>query len=186
MKRIAALAIVIVVMLWISALRLAKRETQRSVHDGAPNLRRRERGAGARRLLGRAAALAHHDWEDLHAAWQLQRGLWRRTELISRLIAFAGTRLINGAARKMPLPEPSWFDEVRRFDVDQSIREALLIDAWSIRKWAAERERNARNPFVRLRDLVRQPYDEASVNSYLAAMRLATSQVIATRKCDVD
>jgi len=33
---------------------------------------------------------------------------------------------------------------------------------------------------------VRQPYDEASVNSYLAAMRLATSQVIATRKCDVD
>src|ERR1051326_9637307 len=65
----------------------------------------------ARLFTARALAkAANHDasaWDDLHVIWQLDNELWNRPELISQLIALAGSRMVNAAAVKMPLPEPA-------------------------------------------------------------------------------
>jgi hypothetical protein len=46
------------------------------------------------KLFARRAESAQ-SWDELHAAWMLDRQLWDRPELISLLIALAGTRMIN-------------------------------------------------------------------------------------------
>lgn len=82
------------------------------------------------------AKAANHDataWDDLHAVWLLDGGLWRRPELISTLIALSGARMVNAAAAKMPLPVPSWFSEVQSFDYRHNFAASYQSEAWMIR-----------------------------------------------------
>src|SRR4051812_7338112 len=56
------------------------------------------------RALSKARANDPTAWDELHALWLLDRTLWDRPELISKLIALATSRMVNAAAAKMPLP----------------------------------------------------------------------------------
>ena len=71
-------------------------------------------------------------WDDLRAQHELTRALWRRPELISAMIALAIDRHLIAAARKMPLPAPAWFAEVRAFDHRKAMLAAMQADSWMI------------------------------------------------------
>lgn len=84
------------------------------------------------RALAKAAKNDAAAWDDLHAVWLLDRALWERPELISTLIALAGTRMVNAAATKMPLPAPAWFNEVQSFDYRRQFAASYQSEAWMI------------------------------------------------------
>lgn len=94
-----------------------------------------------RALVASALARARrHDraaWEDLHAAWNLTKALDDHPHLILRIVAMSMTRAINAVAWKMPLPVPSWFDEVRNRDQVRLLFETLQFENW--RAWSQQK-----------------------------------------------
>jgi hypothetical protein len=74
---------------------------------------------------GNAAA-----WDELRAAWELTRPLWRRPDPEAVLAGMTAARMVNAAARKMPLPPPAWFREVSTFDYERAYVAAQLAQAW--------------------------------------------------------
>ncbi|HET7435259.1 MAG TPA: hypothetical protein VFN10_11175 [Thermoanaerobaculia bacterium] len=70
-------------------------------------------------------------WDELHASWQLAGSLWNRPEPASVLVGLASARMINAAARKLPLPVPPWFREVLDFDPALSLAAAQQAEVWS-------------------------------------------------------
>ncbi len=73
-------------------------------------------------------------WRSVEAQWRLTQSLWRRPELISRLIALAATRIVGGVSRKLPAPAPGWFSEFATLDL-----EALHRDTWAYESSRADR-----------------------------------------------
>jgi hypothetical protein len=69
-------------------------------------------------------------WDDLHAAWNLTKGLQGHPHLILRIVAMSMTRAINAVAWKMPLPVPAWFDEVQDRDLVRPLFETLQFENW--------------------------------------------------------
>jgi hypothetical protein len=69
-------------------------------------------------------------WDDLHAAWELVRPLWGRPDSIAVLTASTGARMVNGAARKMPLPAPAWFQELSSFPYERALAATQQVEAW--------------------------------------------------------
>jgi hypothetical protein len=124
---------------------------------------------------GRALAkAANHDaaaWEDLHAVWLLDRELWQRPELISQLIALAGTRMVNASAAKMPLPVAPWFHEVQAFDYRHQFAASYQAEAWMI----------SHSPMPRLQ----RPFFDACALDAAEQMRVWTSDHANANKCDV-
>ena len=74
---------------------------------------------------GNAAA-----WDELHAAWELTRPLWGRPDPEAVLAGMTAARMINAAARKLPLPPPAWFREVSTFDYERAYVAAQQAQAW--------------------------------------------------------
>ena len=74
---------------------------------------------------GNAAA-----WDELRAAWELTRPLWRRPDPEAVLAGMTAARMVNAAARKMPLPPPAWFGEVFTFDYERAYVAAQQAQAW--------------------------------------------------------
>ncbi|HEX7152799.1 MAG TPA: hypothetical protein VF618_15020 [Thermoanaerobaculia bacterium] len=120
-----------------------------------------------------ARALATQSWDDLHAAWELNRDLRSRPEVISQLIALANTRQINGAARSLPLPEPAWMNELRTFDHRRAMLVAHQAEAWSFGR------AGKRSPLL-------VPHHSFSIANGRDAYRLASEQVAAAPNCVVD
>lgn len=75
-------------------------------------------------------------WNELRAAWALARPLWRRPEPIGPVAGSTAARMINGAARKLPLPVPEWFREIGAFDYERALAAAQQADAWRRRTTA--------------------------------------------------
>jgi len=71
-------------------------------------------------------------WDDLHAAWMLHEPLRRRPDLISQLIGIAGARMVNGAARKLPAPEPAWRSEMTKFNFRRGLMMAQQAEAYVV------------------------------------------------------
>lgn len=135
-----------------------------------------------RARLGDAGA-----WDDLRAQRVLSRGVWQRPEFISAIIALAIDRNVIVAARKMPLPAPAWFDEVRRFDHRKAMLTAMQADTWmissSIREYFDSRG-EGRN---RLKELfegtVDKSYGELSRAELAARQREMANQLTTVRGC---
>jgi hypothetical protein len=89
------------------------------------------------RALHRARNGEPGAWDDLHAAWNLARTLWVRPELDAILTALNASRMVNGAARKMPLPPPDWLQEVWSYDYDTAMTRTHQVDAWRAKSSAA-------------------------------------------------
>lgn len=80
--------------------------------------------------LGHARTGSAEGWDDLHAAWELARPLWQRPEPMAILTASTSTRMVNGAARKMPLPPPAWFQELSSYGYERALAAAYQAEAW--------------------------------------------------------
>lgn len=77
---------------------------------------------------GNAAA-----WDELRAAWELTRPSWGRPDTTAIIAASTAARMINGAARKMPLPPPAWLAELDTFPYELHLAAANQADAWRAR-----------------------------------------------------
>ena len=82
------------------------------------------------RALEKARSGEPGAWDDLHAGWNLARALWVRPELEAILTALNASRMINGAARKMPLPPPGWLQEMHSYDYDRAMTRVHQVSAW--------------------------------------------------------
>lgn len=140
--------------------------------------------------LERARTGEHAAWDDLRASHTLSRGLWKRPELISALIALAIDRNIIAAARQMPTPAPAWFDEIRNFDYRKAMQAAMQAEAWiisaSIREISDSVSAEA-NPLRRFWDrMVKGPYYELSRADLVAHQRNTAVEISKVRVCALD
>jgi hypothetical protein len=94
-------------------------------------------------------ALLKRDWNALHAGWKLEQQLHSRPELISQLVGIAMVRMINAAARSMPLPEPAWMAELRARDYKRATLAALQAESWTAQQIYAGSGRTA-GPYLRM------------------------------------
>jgi hypothetical protein len=86
---------------------------------------------------GNAAA-----WDELRTAWELTQPLWRRPDTNAVLGASTAARMVNSAARKMPLPAPAWLADLDAFPYEQHLAAAQQAEAWRAKNPAlAERLR---------------------------------------------
>lgn len=69
-------------------------------------------------------------WDELRTAWELARPLWGRPDPMAVLGASTAARMVNGAARKMPLPPPAWLAELDTFPYEQHLAAAQQAEAW--------------------------------------------------------
>jgi hypothetical protein len=120
--------------------------------------------------------------DDLCAAWRLQRVLWHRPELISKMVALAGTRMVNAAVRHLDA-RPPWLDEIRAIDYRRSLLAAQQSEAWGVRKQVEDEGRQSDG---RLLDVVLQPYDELCAANFAAVARRASGELAQSRDCAVD
>jgi len=116
--------------------------------------------------------------EDLCAAWRLQRALWHRPELISKVVALAGTRMVNAAVRRLDA-RPAWLDEMHAIDYRRSLLAAHQSEAWAMR-------RNLDEPAQEMADVVVKPYFELCAANAAAVMRRAAGDIARSRNCAVD
>jgi hypothetical protein len=120
--------------------------------------------------------------DDLCAAWRLQRALWHRPELISKMVALAGTRIVNAAARRLD-KRPAWFDEIGAIDYRRSMLAAQQSEAWIVRKQLADAAEQSEGRIV---DVVLQPYEELCAANIAAVMRRAAGDLAQSRDCAID
>lgn len=69
-------------------------------------------------------------WDELRTAWELTRPQWGRPETTAVLGASTAARMVNAAARKMPLPPPAWLAELDTFAYEQHLAAAQQAEAW--------------------------------------------------------
>ncbi|HYH07955.1 MAG TPA: hypothetical protein VEK11_12930 [Thermoanaerobaculia bacterium] len=74
---------------------------------------------------GNAAA-----WDELRTTWELTRPLWGRPDQTAVLGASTAARMVNGAARKMPLPPPAWLAELDTTPYEWHLAAAHQAEAW--------------------------------------------------------
>ncbi len=69
-------------------------------------------------------------WDELRTAWELTRPEWERPDTSPILAASTAARMVNTAARKMPLPPPAWLAELDTFPYEQRLLMAQQAEAW--------------------------------------------------------
>jgi hypothetical protein len=126
--------------------------------------------------------------DDLRAAWHLQRDLWHRPELISKIVALSGTRLVNAAVRKLP-PPVSWHSEIRGIDFRRSVLAAQQAEMWAVRSEVEREAGDAGAPLGsprRFAELIMQPYDLMCAGNLAAISRRAAEELARSSDCAVD
>lgn len=110
-------------------------------HQGTEEMRAVELRA-ARALVATALAKARANepaaWEDLHAAYQLGRGLDAHPQLMAQTAALTTSRTINGVAWKMPLPAPVWWAEAQGRDHVRPLLQSFQFSAASYTRDGAQ------------------------------------------------
>ncbi|MEA2571103.1 MAG: hypothetical protein QOI24_3104 [Acidobacteriota bacterium] len=142
-------------------------------------------------------ALEHHRagndavaWDDLHASWKLTQGLVARPELISQLIAVAGTRLSNGVAAKLSGPAPAWRHELATFDFGGAVIAAFSWEA--VHRWRYLQEHPSgeptsdpgRNEMRRFLAIGLAPLLRYRGGQALDAQREVATELASLRACD--
>lgn len=69
-------------------------------------------------------------WDELRTTWELARPLWGRPDTTAVLGASTAARMVNAAARKMPLPPPAWPAELDTFPYERHLAAAQQSEAW--------------------------------------------------------
>jgi hypothetical protein len=126
--------------------------------------------------------------ECLEASWQLSAGLWRRPDLLSKLVAAASATMQAGAARRMPLPEV-WAARFETLDPLASVLDAFVGEAWAIRDALTTRSlREIKDAFAGLPRWVpiNRPWLMLSASSHNEAMLRLVSYLAERPLCTVD
>jgi hypothetical protein len=84
--------------------------------------------------LEKARANTPAAWDDLQAVWRLARSLDGHPQMMAQTAALTMARMINAVAWKMPLPVPTWLDELQARDNVQRLLDAFQHQAESYRK----------------------------------------------------
>lgn len=135
-----------------------------------------------RLLVAHALTSPESASDDLCAAWHLQRALWHRPELISKMVALSGTRIVNAAARRLDA-RPEWFGEIGAIDYRRSMLAAQQSEAWAVRRRVEDAAEQSEGRIV---DVVLQPYDELCAANIAAVMRRAAGELARSRDCAID
>jgi len=139
-----------------------------------------------RMLIARALEKARNNdpasWNELRASWELSRGLWSRSDLMSILIALSSTRMSNAAARKLPLPAPAWFAEQQSFDVRRAMAAAQQADAWAMAHYEVPKIPTLEH----IRMFALGPWHKWSGASGIEVMRRYNTEALRAGACDVD
>ncbi|HVE71762.1 MAG TPA: hypothetical protein VNI54_10365 [Thermoanaerobaculia bacterium] len=69
-------------------------------------------------------------WDELAVAWGLTEPLWRLPDGLSAMTASTGSRFVNSAAGKLPMPPAPWFREVHAFHYERAFAAAQQAEAW--------------------------------------------------------
>src|ERR1043166_7243534 len=117
-------------------------------------------------------------WDDLAAAWKLDRDLWAQRDLWARTVALRGTREINEAARKLAPPMPLWLHEVLDLDARGLILDAHIALAESYRKEFIP------PPNAGLLVRLFRAAGDAWARDYEYAMRVTVAKFAASRRCE--
>ncbi len=127
-------------------------------------------------------------WDDARAAAALSRGLWKRPELISSLIALAIDRSVNAVARKLPLPPPPWFAEFQRFDSRRAALAARQAETSMLAAYIAAETTIDEEPrgLRRVVDTVMSPYTRMCTADALEADREMAIEVATTEACAIE
>ena len=143
------------------------------------------------RSLERSRVADPAAWDELHAAWNLNRGLWKQPTLIEILIALATTRMVNAAAMKAPGQEPAWVAEIRAVDSRRAMLAAHQAEAWMFSKRLesfldGDHEQKS-NPLIGgiKRGLFGTYLTLSTLNSAEQLRRFAT-EAAAIRQCDLN
>jgi len=124
-----------------------------------------------------ARAFMNGSWDDLHAAWLLDRPLWERQQEIP--VALYTTRMLNAAAAKMPLPVPPWLDELRSFDYERRVAAAYQADTFDSRQITDQVLGEHR-----LMSLI-DGWDAVASNAdFSEQVRVRTGELLASKSCD--
>jgi len=134
--------------------------------------------AFAARALDKARQNDPGAWNELRASWELNRGLWKRPDLLSILIALATTRMDAAAARKMPLPVPEWFREEQAFDPLAAMAASQQAESWTIHHTMPGKRT--------LRDLLSAPFYAFQGADAIEVMRNYTAEALRSNACDAD
>ncbi|HUR79575.1 MAG TPA: hypothetical protein VM733_02340 [Thermoanaerobaculia bacterium] len=69
-------------------------------------------------------------WDELQVAWKLVGPLWQRPDSMAVTTASSGARMLNTAARKLPLPPAPWFREVLTFNYERALAASQQAEAF--------------------------------------------------------
>jgi hypothetical protein len=133
------------------------------------------------------AQLSHGDSptasRDLEAAYRIARAVVRRPELIAHIVGLSSLRIVNGAAAKLPPPQPAWHRELMSLDLQRGIQRALAYEAWRAREFARRDRDDSRNPFVRAVEPVRRVINVARAERNVAVYRTLERSLVPADAC---
>ena len=107
-------------------------DINKSGREAGPNLlalQHLHRAFVARALIA-AREKNREAWDELNVAWGLTRPIWRLPDGLSAMTASTGSRFVNSAAGKLPMPPEPWFREVHAFNYERAFAAAQQAEAW--------------------------------------------------------
>jgi hypothetical protein len=143
------------------------------------------------RALVKSRAADETAWNELHAAWNLNRRLWAQPTMIEVLIALATTRMVNAAAMKGPSIEPEWFAEVRAVDSRKAMLNAHQAEAWMMSTLSdsilsGDGEEKPNHVVARAREVLFGAFLHLSSINSVERLRLFATEVATVAQCDVN
>jgi len=143
------------------------------------------------RALEKSRAGDETAWNELHAAWNLNRRLWTQPTLIEVLIALAATRMVNAAAMKAPSVEPEWFAEVRAVDSRKAMLKAHQAEAWMLSTLSGsmlsgDGEDKPNQVVARVKGILFGAFVRVSAINSVERLRLFATDAAAVEQCDFD
>ncbi|HEX9983928.1 MAG TPA: hypothetical protein VGF69_11740 [Thermoanaerobaculia bacterium] len=106
-------------------------------------------------------------WEDLHAAWKLDRALDAHPQMMAQTASLTTARMINAVAWKMPLPAPPWLAELQGRDSVRPLLESFHFVAASYA------------------DSGQQMFPTKMLANSVEHDRLIAEELVKTTRCDV-
>lgn len=142
-------------------------------------------------LQQRRASNEEMAWQDLEAAWKLDRGLWDHPWSASASTALTGSRLINEAAGKLRAPAPAWWREFATFDVGRASIASVQASAWRMLEIARRFPAGSPDPTESPQEQIAQrgaevligPLRIRQTNVEVQKMRESAAAFAATRDC---
>jgi hypothetical protein len=141
------------------------------------------------RALEKSRAGDETAWNELYAAWNLNRRLWTQPTMIEVLIALATTRMVNAAAMKAPSVEPEWFAEVRAVDSRKAMLHAHQAEAWmmstlSTSMLSGDGEEKPNQVVARVKETLFGVFLRLSATNTAERLRLFATEVATVEQCD--